>query len=189
MRAKAAPSEHQQRPSFPPNRTRRAWTQRTGQETRPTGKLFPARREAQSVQSSPGVAAGEAERTARGGWEAGAQKATLRIRQSTRKSQTKLHICGEALLNSGQRNPPTLPDPRGLAAAGTYGSPRAKIQALRGKSTDGACARSLNPLVRVMKKGLGRGKNPVGRGRGEERSRRRRSLPCLLFMDRRGGPY
>lgn len=58
MRPKAAPSEHQQRPSFPPNRTRRAWTERTRQETRPTGKLFPARREAQSVQSSPGVAGG-----------------------------------------------------------------------------------------------------------------------------------
>jgi hypothetical protein len=31
-----------------------------------------------------------------------------------------------------------LLDPRGLAAAGTYGSPRAKIQALRGESTAGA---------------------------------------------------
>lgn len=71
---------------------------RTNSTGNPTdGKTFP-RAERGSVSPVRESPAGAAERTARGGWEAGAQKATLRIRQSTRKSQTKLHICGEALL-------------------------------------------------------------------------------------------
>jgi len=66
--------------------------------------FFPPRKEAQSVISpprEPPPAAAAKWRAEHGGWEhweVEAQKATLRIRQSTRKSQTKLHICREVIL-------------------------------------------------------------------------------------------
>lgn len=91
-RTKGSSSRQQRRPGFPPHRTARDALGRNEVYRKPhRRKTF-----LHSVQSEEPTASsrGEVEST-RGRWEA--QKATLRMRQSTRKSQTKLHICGEVI--------------------------------------------------------------------------------------------